>query len=169
MFEEVTVEYNRYVYIFTEEITSESVQSLIDVLVGVPSVDLYFCTIGGELPWMNALVHFINNHPDINIYLTGWIASAGTLLLTDCEKPVYLTDDLDWILFHVADRDFGGKFRKEKLNQDVLYDQLKTFNTKFADKFKKLGLNSKEIKSILNGDDVILYQKDFNRLKVNRK
>ena len=167
--EELTLEYNRYVYFFRDEITDETVQSLIDVLVGIPSVDLFFSTVGGEMSAMKALVHFINNHPDIEIYLVDYVASAGTFLLVDCNKPVYLTEELDWILFHMGDRDFGGKFRKEKLNYDILYDQLKIVNQSYADKFKKLGLTSKEIKQYLAGDDVILYQKDFNRLKVNRK
>lgn len=167
--EELTLEYNRYVYYFRNEITDETIQSLIDVLVGIPSVDLYFCTIGGEMSAMKALIHFINNHPDIEIYLTDYIASAGTFLLVECNKPVYLTNELDWILFHMGDRDFGGKFRKDKLNQDILYDQLKQCNLKYADLFKKLGLTFKEIKKYLEGDDVILYQKDFNRLKINRK
>ena len=167
--EGLTLEYNRYVYYFRNEITDETVQSLIDVLVGIPSVDLFFSTVGGEMSAMKALVHFINNHPDIEIYLVDYVASAGTFLLVDCNKPVYLTEELDWILFHMGDRDFGGKFRKEKLNYDILYDQLKIVNQSYADKFKKLGLTAKEIKQYLAGDDVILYQKDFDRLKVLRK
>lgn len=169
MFEEVTVEYNRYVYVFHDEIDSESVQSLIDVLVGIPSVDLFFTTNGGEASSMIALIHFINNHPDINIYLTNYIASAGTFLLVECNKPVYITDNLDWIMFHMGDREFGGKFRKRDINENILYEQLKVVNEKYADKFKKIGLNSKEIKLFLAGEDVVLYKKDFGRLKVSQK
>ena len=62
MFEEVTVEYNRYTHYFDDEINPETIQGLIDVLVGIPNVDLFFCTPGGEIPSMKALIHFINNH-----------------------------------------------------------------------------------------------------------
>lgn len=167
--EEIEVEYNRYVYYFRDEINDESVQDLINILVGVPSCDLFFCTPGGEMSAMKALIHFINGHPDINIYLIDYVASAGTFFLVECNKPVYITDCLDWILFHMGDRDFGGKFRKGKIDQDILYDQLKKSNEEYATKFKKLGLTPKEIKQYLAGEDVILYQKDFNRLKVGRK
>jgi ATP-dependent protease ClpP protease subunit len=166
---ELEVEYTRYVHIFDKEITKESVQELIDVLVGVPSVDLFFSTNGGEMSTMNALIHFINLHPDINVYLTELVASAGTFLLTDCTKPVYFSDDLELLLFHLGDRPVEGQFRKRKIDEKILYEQLKEVNNNTAEKFRKLGLTSKEIKSYLSGDDVILYRKDFNRLKINRK
>lgn len=166
---ELEVEYNRYAYYFNDGITRDSVQDLIDVLVGVPSVDLFITTPGGETASSQVLIHFINNHPDVTIYLTGYIASAGADFLTDCNKEVYLTEELDWILFHQGDREFGGKFRKAPLNKDLLYEQLKESNEKYAEKYKRLGLTPKEIKDYFKGEDVILYRKDFNRLKVNRK
>ena len=159
----------RYVHYFDNEITSESVQELIGILSAVPSVDLFITTPGGELPASKILLHFINQHPDIKIFLTGYVASAGTFFLTECDKEVYLTDDLDWILFHMGDRNFGGRFRKEPLNQEILFEQLKATNEVWANKFKRLGLTSKEIKDFLKGEDVILYKKDFHRLKINRK
>ena len=166
---EEEVEFNRYTFLFENEITVETVQGLIDTLVGVPSADLFFTTVGGELTAMKALVHFINNHPDIVIYLTGYIASAGTFLLTDCNKEIYLTDELDFILFHQADRPVEGQFRKRKLDEKILYLQTEEVNNQMAEKYKKLGLNSKEIKEYFKGEDVIFYRKDFSRLKVNRK
>ena len=167
--EELTLEYNRYVYYFNDEINVESVQNTIDTLVGVPSADLFVTTAGGETTSSQVLIHFINQHPDIRVYLTGYVASAGADFLTDCHKEVYLTDDLDWILFHQADREFGGKFRKATLNKDILYEQTKVINEVYAEKYKKLGLNAKELKEYFKGEDVILYRKDFNRLKINRK
>lgn len=118
---------------------------------------------------MRALIHFINNHPDIKIYLTAYVASAGTFLLTDCTSEIYLTEDLEWMLFHMGDREFGGRFRKEHINADILYEQLKDKNKEQAEKYKKLGLTTKEIKEYLKGEDVILYKKDFKRLKVSQK
>ena len=159
----------RYVHYFDNEITTETIQELIGILSAVPSVDLFFATPGGELSAMKVLLHFINQHPDIKIYLTSYIASAGTFLLVDCDKEVYLTEELDWILFHMGDREFGGKFRKQHLNMDMLYEQTKEMNNQYADKFKRLGLTPKEIKEYLKGEDVVLYKKDFSRLKVNKK
>lgn len=157
----------RYVYHFENEIDSETVQELIDKLSDYPSIDLFFTTVGGELASMSILLHFINNHPDIRIYLTGYIASAGTFLLFESNKEVILHEDLDWILFHLGDRSIEGSFRKTTLDYTILTKQLKDQNNKWVSKYKELGLNDKEIKRILEGDDVVLYRKDFSRLKIN--
>lgn len=156
----------RYTYYFQNHIEAETVQELIDVIMQVEAIDLFFTTEGGELSSMKVLLHAIEQHPDINIFLTGYIASAGTFLLTDCTKPVYLTEDLDWILFHQGDRGVEGEFRKTILDRTALHAQLKQTNEEWSSKFKKLGLNSKEIKRFNEGDDVVLYKKDFHRLKV---
>lgn len=155
----------RYVYHFDDEINSETVQGLIDILSGYSNIDLFFTTPGGELHAMRVLIHFINNHPDINIYMTGYVASAGTFLFLECNKPITLCEDLDWILFHLGDRMVEGQFRKTTLNYEVLKEQLKETNDKLASSFLKLGLTKKEIKAFLEGDDVVLYRKDFNRLQ----
>jgi len=158
----------RYVYHFEEEIDVESVQSLIDILSGYESVDLFITTPGGAIHAMRVLIHFLNNHPDVNIYMTGYIASAGTMLFTECNKKIILTRDLDWILFHVGDRIIEGSFRKTTLDYKILTEQLRLDNEEEADILLKLGLNKKEIKSFLEGNDVVLYKKDFNRLKINK-
>lgn len=170
--EEITFERQpimRYVYHFDNEITTESVQKVIDLLSNFPSVDLFFTTVGGSGPAMNILIHFINNHPDIKIYLSCYICSAGTFLLTDCKKEIIFTDDLEFILFHMGDREVEGQFRKRKLNSDILYEQLKIQNQRWGETFEKIGLNKKEMKAFFDGDDVILYKKDFKRLRINQK
>lgn len=158
----------RYTYYFNDEIDKEPVQELIDILVQMEAVDLFVTTPGGSAWSMDVLMHAINQHPDINIYLTGYIASAGTFFLTDCTQPVYLHDNLEWILFHQGDRPVEGEFRKNPLDRHELYANLKKVNDEWAAKYKKLGLNSKEIKRYNEGDDVVLYKKDFNRLKIAR-
>lgn len=155
----------RYTYYFDDVITSETVQELIDILVQFEQIDLYFTTPGGEKQSMGVLIDTINKHPDINIYLTGYIASAGTFLLTRCNHPVYITDDLDYILFHQADRSIDGSFRKSEIDREILHNQLQAENDTMAMEYKKLGLNAKEIKLFNKGENVVLYKKDFNRLK----
>lgn len=157
----------RYTYMFHDEINIETAQELIDVLYNYPAVDLYVSTPGGEGSTMNNLVKFINEHPDIRIYLTNYIASAGTFFLFDCNKEVILTEDLEYILFHLGDREVEGQFRKRKIDDKILYEQLLEMNTKLVEKYSNLGLNKKEIKSILDGNDVVLYRKDFSRIEKN--
>lgn len=157
----------RYVYHFEDEINSETVQELIDRLTDYRAIDLFFTTVGGNAHSMRILLHFINNHPDIKVYLTGYIASAGTFLMIECNKEIILCEDLDWILFHLGDRTIEGSFRKTTLDYTILTEQLKEQNNEWVSKYKELGLNPKEIKRILEGDDVVLYRKDFDRLKIN--
>lgn len=157
----------RYIYHFENEIDSETVQDLIDRLSEHSSIDLFFTTVGGSAHAMRILLHFINNHPDIKIYLTGYIASAGTFLFFECNKEIILCEDLDWILFHLGDRQIEGSFRKTTLDYTILTEQLKEQNDKWVSKYKEIGLNPKEIKRIVEGDDVVLYRKDFSRLKIN--
>lgn len=159
------VDNNRYVHYFNDAITRESIQNLIDILTPYPSIDLFVTTPGGELPAAKVLMHFVNTHPDIKIFLTDYIASAGTFFLIECDQEVVLTEDLDWILFHQGDAEYGGKFRKRTLDTDILADQMKVFNDALAEKYKRLGLTSKEIKEYFKGEDVVLYRKDFSRLK----
>lgn len=164
---ESTEEPQRYVYHFEDEINSETVQELIDRLTDYRAIDLFFTTVGGNAHSMRILLHFINNHPDIKVYLTGYIASAGTFLMIECNKEIILCEDLDWILFHLGDRTIEGSFRKTTLDYTILTEQLKEQNNEWVSKYKELGLNPKEIKRILEGDDVVLYRKDFSRLKIN--
>lgn len=164
---ETEVPIQRFLYYFTEDITQESVQKLINDLHGCPQLDLYFSTNGGECTAMKILINFLNNHPDVNVYLVGLIASAGTFLLTDYTGNLFLDEDLEAILFHQGDRPVEGQFRKTTFNTQILYDQMKEQNDKWIDKYKALGLTPKEIKLILAGEDVVLYRKDFERLKLN--
>jgi len=157
----------RYTYYFDNEITTETVQELIDILYQYEAIDLYICTPGGEGPAMNALINFINKHSDIKIYLSNYIASAGTFLLTDCNKEIIITPDLEFILFHLGDRSVEGQFRKQTVNSNILYKQLKNLNDNLVGKCRKLGLNEKELNEILKGEDLVLYPKDFRRLKLN--
>ncbi len=166
---ESSEEIQRYTYYFDEDINKETVQNLIDKLHGCPAIDLYVSTGGGFVSSMKALIHFLNSCKDVNIYLTNYIASAGTFLLTDCIHPIILTEDLDFILFHMLDAPIENQFRKHPVDFKITYEQLKTLNNIWSEKYKALGLNKKEIVEFLKGNDVVLYQKDFNRLKLNNK
>lgn len=163
--EEIT---QRYTYYFSDNINEETVQNLIDKLHGCPAIDLYFSTEGGYVSSMKVLVHFLNSCKDLNIYLTHFVASAGTFLLTDCIHPIILTEDLDFILFHMLDAPVENQFRKHPVDFKITHEQLRELNNNWANKYKKLGLNKKEITEFLKGNDVVLYRKDFEKLNLNK-
>lgn len=154
----------RHTYIFSDNIDAETVQSLIDTLSVHDKIDLYFTTSGGETFAMEALIHYLNaRKKDIEIYLTDVVASCGAFILVDFQGKVHLSESLECVLFHVADRMLYTQ-RKNDLEIKTLKEQVKEYNTIYADKFKSLGFTIKEIVQYKQGKDVILYRKDFHRL-----
>lgn len=159
---------SRYTYIFEDEITQETVQDCIDAIHIHPEVDLFFSTQGGETCMMNAFINYLNlRQEEITIHLTDSIASSGAFLLTDFKGEIILTDNLEWIMFHKADR-LTYSSRKSFFNETILKKQLDEYNNKYSKKFQQLGLSDKEIKAYNSGKDVFLYRKDFNRLNLNK-
>jgi hypothetical protein len=159
----------RYVYHFDNPIDWESVQELIDILAQHEKIDLFFTTEGGEIAEVRVLIHYLNTRKeDIDIYLTDVIMSAGAFLLTDFEGKIIITDSLDCILFHKTDRQVYTR-RQQFVSIPILLEQLDKDNELMAKKFLDLGLTKSEIKDYKEGKDVVLYRKDFNRLKINKK
>jgi ATP-dependent protease ClpP protease subunit len=159
----------RYVYHFDNPIDWESVQELIDILAQHEKIDLFFTTEGGEIAEVRVLIHYLNTRKDdIDIYLTDVIMSAGAFLLTDFEGKIIITDSLDCILFHKTDRQVYTR-RQQFVSIPILLEQLDKDNDLMAKKFLDLGLTKSEIKDYKEGKDVVLYRKDFNRLKINKK
>lgn len=158
----------RHTLIFNNTITTETVNELINELSNFTLVDIFFSTEGGEMSAMNALLQYLNKRKeDFKIILTDEICSAGTFILTDFEGEIEISKGLDFILFHLIDRIMYTK-RVGELSKFQLAKQLKTMNEELAEKYIKLGLNTKEINRFKSGRDVVLYQKDFNRLNFNK-
>jgi hypothetical protein len=159
---------SRYTYIFDDEITLETVQNCIDAIHIHPEVDLFFSTQGGETCMMDAFINYLNlRQEEITIHLTDAVASSGAFLLTDFKGVIILTDNLEWIMFHKADR-LTYSSRRSFFNETILKKQLDEYNNKYSKKFQDLGLSDKEIKAYNSGKDVFLYRKDFNRLNLNK-
>lgn len=157
---------SRFVYYFDDEINKDTVNSLISVLHGHEEIDLYFTTTGGEVDPMIALISYLNSRKDdIRLLLTDRIVSAGTELITACECEVILTDYLDMIIFHNTGRMIHSH-RKMEWNSEIIKQQDSSLNEVECKKYLKLGLTKKEISRIKKGKDVILYRKDFDRLRV---
>lgn len=162
------METSRYTYIFDDEITQETIQDCIDSIHLHPEVDLFFSTQGGETCMMGAFINYLNSRQEeITIHLTDAIASSGAFLLTDFKGEIVLTDNLEWIMFHKADR-LTYSSRRSFFNEVMLKKQLNEYNDKYSKKFQELGLTEKEIRAYNSGKDVFLYRKDFNRLNLNR-
>jgi hypothetical protein len=160
-------------YLFNEEITEESVNSLVEKLNSAEKdekINLWFATNGGESSSMGFLVNYFNSIKDkLTITLTDRILSAGTSILTDFNGKVVLDlDDLDVILFHVADRE-SYRFRKDSTFHDakILSKQDKEYNLNFAEKIKKKNLlTEKQLKQFLKGRDVVVYKEQFKTWKL---
>jgi ATP-dependent protease ClpP protease subunit len=160
---------NRHTIIFDDDISQESVQDLINKLDNYDLIDLFVTTPGGEAPAMEALLHYLNlRKDDIVITLTSEICSAGTFILTDFEGEIKYSEYLDFILFHSIDRLMYSGRKSSLIKKEKLLKHLKVLNKKLLEKYRKLGLNEKELKRFKAGYDVVLYRKDFHRLKLKR-
>ena len=163
------MEISRYTYIFDDEITQETIQDCIDAIHIHQEVDLFFSTQGGETCMMGAFINYLNlRQEEITIHLTDVLASSGTFLLTDFKGEIIITDNLEWIMFHKADR-LTYSNRRSFFNEVILKKQLDEYNNNYSKKFQELGLSDKEIKAYNSGKDVFLYRKDFNRLNLKRE
>ena len=156
-----------YTHFFDNKINKDNVNELIDRLYDKDEIELFFSTQGGQTPSMKVLLHFLNSrHEKIKVIITDSLASAGTLLLTDFKGKIEFRD-LDFILFHVFDRERYPIRKTWGDFNDIIQKQDYEGNLKLAKKFRKLGLTKKEIKQFLRGQDVILYKDRFKKLNIN--
>lgn len=158
-------------YYFNREITTETVNELIDKLEQFDGeINLYFSTNGGHSPSMSFLINYFNSIKDrLTITLVDDVWSAGTQILYDFKGNVILDlDELDSILFHCADRE-SFNIRKDSTicDQKILAKQDVEYNQKIAEKIKKKGLlTDKQLKQFLNGRDVVVYKEQFKNWKL---
>ena len=158
-------------YYFNKEITTETVNDLIEKLEQCDGeINLYFSTNGGHSPSMTFLIKYFNSIKDrLTITLTEDVWSAGIYILTNFYGKIIIDlDEMDSFLFHVGDRE-SFNIRKDSTicNQKILAKQDKEFNLKLAEKIKnKRLLTEKQLKQFLNGHDVLVYRKQFEKWKL---
>lgn len=152
--------------IFSDEISEESVQGLIDEISKYEFVNLYFCTDGGCIFSMRILVDFLNYRNSLGslkLILNRRIASAGTYLLTDYEGDLYVRD-LYYIIFHAADVNLPKVRRYD--HQNSFEKSIEDFNEEYFSKFLLLGLTKADISKMRGGKDIFISRENFNKLKV---
>ena len=160
-------------YYFNNEITTESVNELVDKLSQAESeekINLWFSTNGGQSSSMTFLINYFNSISDrLTITLTNDVWSAGTQILYDYKGKIELDlEDLDSILFHCADRETYS-FRKDSTITDrkMLVKQDKEYNQKTVEKIKKKKLlTDKQLKDFIKGKDVVVYKEQFKKWKL---
>jgi hypothetical protein len=157
-----------YNYFFDKEISVDTINELVDKLQDREGkINLYFSTDGGSPDAMSFLIEYINTREEeIEITIIDWLMSAGTLLLTDFKGKIKLHPGLDFILFHLFDRE-SYSLRKSDVSKDILTKQDFRKNQIFAEKLKDRGiLNSKQIKKFLKGENVVIFQDEFRKWKL---
>jgi organic radical activating enzyme len=157
-----------YNYFFDKEISVDTINELVDRLQDRKGkINLHFSTGGGDPDAMYFLIEFLNTRKkDIEITLTNWLMSAGTYLLTDFKGKINISNKLDFLLFHFADRE-SYNLRKGIIDDKILAEQDLEDNKIFAKKLKKKGLlTDKQLEKYLDGRDVLVYQKQFRTWKL---
>lgn len=153
-------------YFFNEDINVDTVNNLVDRLQNITGkITLFFATSGGHLDSMRYLISFLNSRKkDITVRLIDRIASAGALLLTDFEGSIVIDEGLDFILFHMWDRESYSLRVDSVISEKTLTKQDMEGNRIFAEKLKKKNiLTDNQIKQFLKGKDIVLYKDTFNK------
>lgn len=158
----------RYVYMFNGDIEPEPVQRLIDVLHSHEKIDLFFYTDGGLLLVMESLIHYMNQHPDLNIYLTYQIFSCGFDIIMKFKGNIFITKELDFFMVHACDRK-SYTIRKSDWNSQKLVDFTLQRNVDYCKELQENhNFTDEEIKRIMDGEDIYLYREDFPRIIGNK-
>ena len=157
-------------YYFNDDITTETVNNLVDKLQAVDKeekIELYFSTNGGCSSSMEFLVNYFNSIKDrLTITLTYYICSAGTAILEDFEGKIKIAN-LDYIMWHVCDRKEYNHRTNQSYNPKVIKQQDNKINLNFAKKIKNKGyLTNKQLKDFINGRDVYVYQEQIKTWKL---
>lgn len=154
----------RYVHIFGKDIEPDTVQELISVLHSHEKVDLYFYTDGGLLLAMEALINYMNQHPDLNVYCTYQIYSCGFDIIMKYNGKIFLTKELDFFMVHGCDRKSYSK-RKYDWDNSKLIAYTQERNVTYCNLLKENhNFTDEEIKEIMDGGDIYLYRDDFERI-----
>lgn len=155
----------RSVVYFNDFITEESIGAIIARLEVLPEVDLFINSGGGTVIGTHILTHFLNSHPDIDIYMIGDIGSSITILMLNFIGNIYLTKELETITLHAIDRStFQIRDAKER---KLLRPIIDSDNANYFQNLKKhFGFTDAEIKKLSKGEDIIIYQGNFERFAV---
>ena len=157
-------------YLFNDEIDTKNVNNLIDKLNTLEGkVRLYFSTYGGHTFVMEYLLDYLNSRKDeITIILTSKVHSAGTDILLDFKGKIEISQ-IDTILFHLADRETLN-FRKDDYASSAkkLKKQDKKYNKDYIEKCRNKNLlTEKQLNNLAKGKNVVVYEKQIKKWKLN--
>jgi hypothetical protein len=152
-------------YFFNDKINIDNINTLIKTIDVNENVTLYFSTSGGSPMAADYLIDFLNTKKDnITIVITNQLQSCGVNLLLDFLGNIELDlDHLDFILFHIADREMYS-LRKDSYNENIkkIKEQDKEYNEKTYRKIKdKKLLTAKQLLDFKKGKDVYVYKSQF--------
>lgn len=155
-------------YYFNDEITAETVNDLVSKLETDKKINLWFSTNGGDTNAMEFLICFFNSIAEnLEITLTQTLCSSGTMILEDFKGKINIYD-LDYCLFHLADRETYNLRNNSSKDKKIIAKQDWLYNRKTAEKIKNKNLlTDKQLKDFLDGKDVYVYQEQMKTWKLN--
>ena len=156
-------------YYFNNEITTESVNELVDKLSQAESeekINLWFSTNGGDMESMHYLISVLNSFGEnITVTLCGRVHSAGLDLLTDYTGKLIISDRVDYFIFHKEDRNLN--VLTDKKHSKKLIKNMEEDNKIFAKKLKDKGiLTDKQLKKFNKGLDIYVYRDTIKKWKL---
>jgi len=165
---EVIVKDRNVNYIFEAPFELEPVNEFISFLNHCDTtVNLFLETPGGFTSYINILKVAIEEYEDIILYPIQECSSAGFLFLLETTVPIKFIDESIRATVH-----FPRIESKTDINKKTIYDK-KDFdkrnrNNKHIKLLKNLDIDSKRKKSLLKGDDIVLYYEDLVKIFKDR-
>lgn len=155
-------------YFFNDGIQVDSMNALINKLESMKGdIDLWFASEGGGSEPIYYLINYLNSRKDdITLTITDRLCSAATVLLVEFEGKIKI-GKMDFMLFHMFDRERYPLRKWAGISDDTIQKQDLELNIELAEKFRRKNiLNKKQIRRFLKGEDVLLYRKEIQKLKV---
>lgn len=157
-------------YYFEQPINTETANALVDKLQNEDNIDLFFSTTGGNSDAMDFIISFLNSKQNVTIHLIDRLISAGTNLLLYFKGKIVIEDSLDFIVFHLSDREvYTLRNDPTGVNEKILLKQTNDHNIKFYNDLKaKNFLTEKQLKNFLKEVDVVVYKEQFKKWDLNK-
>lgn len=132
-------------------------------------IRLFFSTVGGYMSVMYVFLQFCNEHKDVLVFdLYNSVHSAGIDILTDFRGKINLHHNTGiWMVAHNADKKVKTLSFEGYVDERKLLKFTKRHNEEQIEKFRRIGFTEKQIRTVKQGKDCVLYNEDVKLLKAD--
>ncbi len=153
---------------FHEELTIESVTSLIERLEAVESTefcDLYFSSVGGTACSMEMLLDYLAKHNHWTLICVAEFSSCAFITFCRYKGNKYFTTQSNALIHLLGYSEHTRERMNDNENHKRATANLKKDNDILISMLEKLELPSDLVTKVKKGKDIVLYYEDLIKLK----